>query len=211
MMHPKVLFAAQQAVFDQTATWATHQGFYLAGGLALALQLGHRRSNDFDWFRAAPITDPNQLVADLEAATESTFELDQIAENTVLGAIDGVSASFFRYPYPMLAPFEHWHGAQLAAIPDIAAMKLLAIVQRGKRRDFIDLQALLNEASLHDMIRWYAQKYHQTDFRELLRALTYFEEADEDKQPQMLKTQRWATVKADILDAVVEYRAASRG
>ena len=138
-MHPKILGSHQKAILHDAAQWVTAEGFYLGGGLALGLQLGHRRSLDFDWFREAPIDAPERLIEDFERVVDADFKIDRAVQNTVLGTIKGVRASFFRYPHPLIGGVVEYDGMPLASLEDLAAMKLLAIAQRGKKRDFIDV------------------------------------------------------------------------
>jgi hypothetical protein len=123
------------------------RGFYLAGGTALALRHGHRRSIDFDFFRPDEF-DTRSLVQALEA-TFPAFELLPSGEQTLYTRLNEVTASFFRLPYPLLeAPQPTPWGFSLAGDEDIAAMKLEAIAGRGARKDFIDLWLLCQQAGI---------------------------------------------------------------
>jgi hypothetical protein len=79
-------------------TWAA----YLAGGLAVALQLGHRVSADFDWFTANTIP-PDRLLGDIKA-TGLPVAVRQNDEGTLLGQVDGIEYSVFRYRYNVVGP-----------------------------------------------------------------------------------------------------------
>ena len=206
-MHPKILNTHQKAVLREVAQWVRDEGFYLGGGLALGLQLGHRRSLDFDWFREAPIDDPKQLIEDFERIVGADFKIDRLAPNTVLGTIKGVHASFFWYLHPMIGGVVEYEGMPLASLEDLAAMKLLAIAQRGRKRDFIDLHTLLKKKfQLKQMIDFFTQKYPTADVRSLLRSLTYFTDADRDVSPKTILKVSWPQVKRDIEVAVTVYQ-----
>ena len=98
--------------------------FYLAGGTAAALYLGHRISIDLDFF--GPETfDATALAGQL--AELGRFQLDRIAPDTLLGELMGVKISFFRYRYPLLAEPSLVYAVRIASLPDIAAMKLDAV------------------------------------------------------------------------------------
>ena len=207
-MHPKVLNAQQARVLHEAASFVTSEGFYLGGGLALGLQLGHRRSADFDWFREASITDPARLIRDFEFVVGTNLKPDLAKPNTVLGTVRGLHVSFFRYPYQLIGPAVEYAGMPLASLEDLAAMKLLAIAQRGRKRDFIDLHALLKKFSLRQLIDFFVSKYPSADVQALLRAATYFTDADKDMSPTMISRVKWPTVKRDIEAAVTDYRRA---
>jgi len=110
--------------------------FYLAGGTALALHLGHRRSVDLDFFSADPFNQ-DLLVATLQALPE--FSLVAKSTQTLHLNVSGTKVSFIGYSYPLLFPLELFRGLAVADVRDIACMKLSALASRGSRRDFIDL------------------------------------------------------------------------
>lgn len=169
--------------------------FYLAGGSALALYLGHRISVDLDFF-TPQLFDAAELARRLDRA--GVFVQEQRKKDTLLGTLDQVKVSFFRYSYPMIAKSENILNTAIASIPDIAAMKLEAIGTRGKKRDFIDLYFICQTGnSLEAVTEWYREKYRnvQINLVHSIKALTYFEEAESDPMPRMLKRVSWNTVK----------------
>jgi hypothetical protein len=99
------------------------KGFYLAGGTGLALQLGHRRSVDFDFFSARPFRAVS-LIRNMQAL--GRFELHAESGDTVHRAVNGVRVSFFEYPFPLLDATLSFNGLRVASIPDIALMKMNA-------------------------------------------------------------------------------------
>jgi hypothetical protein len=121
----------------------TAQQFYLGGGTALAIHLGHRRSVDFDWFTQEHITDPLRLAQDLNDQG-IVFVTRSIERGTLHGSVSGVQVSFLEYRYPLLQPLVAWpmFGCTLASPEDLACMKLSALAQRGAKKDFIDIYAL---------------------------------------------------------------------
>jgi hypothetical protein len=150
-LHREALGRSQRSLLPRLAPLARQHGFYLAGGTALALQLGHRRSVDFDWFREDPIDDPLRLAADVRAAG-LRFETDRVEKGTLHGQASGVRVSFLEYGYPLLRPLREVEGLRLAALEDIAAMKLAAVAQRGSKKDFVDVFALGGRFGLSDML-----------------------------------------------------------
>lgn len=171
------------------------RGFYLAGGSALALRLGHRISVDLDFFTPRSF-DALALVRRLAKAGKFTQE--QRKKDTLLGTFDQVKISFFRYSYPLIAENETVLNTAIVSVFDIGAMKLDAIGTRGKKRDFIDLYFICRAGhSLMDVVGWYREKYKSVDVNLIhyIKALTYFEEAESDPMPRMLKRVAWSQVK----------------
>jgi hypothetical protein len=88
---------------------------------------------------------------------------------------------------------------------DIAPMKLSAIAKRGAKKDFFDFYELLSVFSLQEMFGFYQEKFPSTDSTFLLRALVYFEDAEEQDDPVMLKSYTWEQVKKEITKQVQHY------
>jgi hypothetical protein len=193
----EALGRSQRSLLPRLAPLARQHGFYLAGGTALALQLGHRRSVDFDFFREDPIDDPLRLAADLRTAA-LPFETDRVERGTLHGRASGVRVSFLEYRYPLLRPLREIDGLRLAALEDIAAMKLAAVAQRGSKKDFIDVFALGRRFGLADMLGFYGKKYGVEDVGHLLVALAYFDDADRERTPMLLQRHSWPAVRSTI-------------
>ncbi len=168
---------------------------YLAGGSALALRLGHRISVDFDFFSPREfdsLTMSNILVS------LGIFTVDTREKNTLLGIFNGVKYSYFYYPYPLLEHGDMYEGVTIASATDIAVMKLSAIMDRGIKRDFIDLYMITKQGVLMDaLFLLYDQKYGllQSNKVSLLKSLSYFDDADKSDMPEMLIPISWEEVK----------------
>lgn len=170
--------------------------FYLAGGTAVALHLGHRRSYDLDFF--IPERDFSSSWLRQELATLGSLVILHEAPGTFVGTLNGGQISFFIYPYPLLEPFIVTEGIQIAALTDLAAMKLEAISSRGTKRDFIDLYQICQSAiPLPEVIRLFERKYAGIRYStvHILKSLQYFEDAEPDPMPEMLIPCRWSQVK----------------
>lgn len=96
-------------------------------------------------------------------------------------------------------------GIRLAGIEDIAAMKLAAITGRGSRKDFIDLYFLLQKYNLKEMLGFYRNKYFDGSEYLVLKSLTYFTDAENDIEIEMIKDVSWIKIKAYILETVDKY------
>jgi hypothetical protein len=183
--------------------------FYLAGGTALTLQLGHRLSIDLDWFSAKPFS-----ALKLKSALARIGKLKIVGEEkgTLHAILDGVKVSFFHYNYKPIFPLvamdrdNDKKGVMLADKKDIAAMKIDAISSRGSKKDFIDLYFLLQEYSLGDIIGFFEKKYRGIAYNKMhvLKSLTYFDDAEREPMPIMLKRISWAGVKKSIAESVSE-------
>lgn len=177
----------------------------LVGGTALALQIGHRKSIDLDFF--------GEMTSSLE---ELTFTISEFASVQPLSSsklmrfmnIDGVKVDIVSYSYKWIDKPVLEEGIVLAGIKDIAAMKLSAITNRGTKKDFIDLFFLLQKYALSEILGFYQQKYADSQLFTVIRSLTYFEEAESDPMPLMLAPVNWPQVKLTIQKTVETYLAA---
>ncbi|OHB78751.1 MAG: hypothetical protein A2Z25_11815 [Planctomycetes bacterium RBG_16_55_9] len=173
--------------------------FYLAGGTALALYIGHRPSVDFDWF-ITRLGEPERLFQKLRAF-EVDFDVQSVALETVYLAIDAVQVSFIGYNYPLLQPPRMMGepGVRLADPDDIACMKLSAIASRGSRKDFVDLYFMINRfRSLKDYLQLYRIKYQNRDIGHLMRSLVYFGDAEAEPEIVTAKSFDWQKMKEDF-------------
>jgi len=208
-MHTEILRPDQDTVLKKLGRVADEYGFYLAGGTALALHFGHRRSDDFDWFTQAMIDDPQMLEMNLREQGLTLTE-QQISPGTLHAVVDTVHVSFLEYRYPLIGPVVQLRDYQwdLASIADICCMKLAAVAHRGAKKDFIDIYAISKAAclSLKQMLDLYQQKYSTDDVVSVIYGLSYFEDAEEDAMPEMLQPTNWLDVKREVSSWVVHYR-----
>jgi hypothetical protein len=132
----------QVNVLRKMGAQTSSSGFYLAGGTALAIYLGHRVSVDLDWFTPHVFED-GMLVAQSLHNSNIQLEIEQVSPGTLHGSVDGVRVTFLQFQYPLLRPLNYWSemGCNLASLEDLACMKLSAIAQRGARKDFCDIFA----------------------------------------------------------------------
>lgn len=206
-MHPHVMPPAQQAVLRELGPLATEADFYLGGGTAAAVQIGHRRSVDLDWFTNEAIPDPLRLAARLQGQ-QFDLSVDSVEAGTLHGESDGVLLSFLEYRYPLLEPPAEWagYGCRLASLADLACMKLSAIAGRGTKKDFIDVFALGRSGlGLGEMLDLYKRKFSIRDIGHVVMSLTYFDDADAEDMPTMLWDVGWSNVKQSIERWVTDY------
>lgn len=185
--------------------------FTLAGGTALALQLGHRISVDFDWFCPQGVL-PFRL-GERFAAPGLGLTPIQDTTHTFECLLAGVRCSFFSFR-PRFEPASvSLHGMPLAPVLDIGAMKLVAISQRGARKDFYDLFEVLRDRSLTDIARRLRAMYTDPPPNpvHIAKSLAYFRDAEVEPEPRILSGVQWAAVKAyftrharDYTDVLIE-------
>ncbi|HMB22355.1 MAG: nucleotidyl transferase AbiEii/AbiGii toxin family protein, partial [Chloroflexota bacterium] len=175
--HTESLSKKQFLVLQKLAPIVQPKGFYLGGGTALALYLGHRVSVDLDWFTSGHITDALVLAQSLHTE-KLDFVTEQTAPGTLHGSISNVRVTFLEYQYPLLKAFSYWNevGCSLASLEDLACMKLSAAAQRGARKDFCDIYALgTKKFSLEEMLSFYRTKFGIQDVGHVLYGLAYFD------------------------------------
>ncbi len=204
-LHWDVLSRAQRRLLDQTSDFLVERGFYLAGGTALALLLGHRRSVDFDWFCETPLREPLLLANALESL-QVPLVVDAVEPGTLHATASGVRLSLLEYRYPLLRRPAASRDPRLriASLQDIACMKLAAVAQRGSRKDFVDVYALGKRLTLQRMLRLYRQRYGVTDVGHVIFALSYFDDAERERMPRMLAPWRWSLIKRTLQRRVGE-------
>lgn len=179
--------------------------FYLAGGTAVALHLGHRLSHDFDFFSPAEF-DVAALRDTLAAG--GSFQFGSAARQTLHGTFDGVKVSFLYYRPPLLAKPLNLSGVDVALLSDLAPIKLDTVGSRGSKKDFYDLYFIAREAfPLDQVFALYRRKFSYLDvsIRHLLLSLTYFEDAERTGgEIILLKPASWEDVKAFFIAAAGE-------
>ena len=126
------------------------------------------------------------------------------SQNILILDIDNIKVDFVNYRYLPLKPIKIIDGIRLLSTTDIGAMKLAAIVGRGRKRDFTDLYFLLQAYNLRQLLDFYNEKYFDGSEMMVVRSLTYFEDAENDTVPELLEIVSWETVKDTILKAVRE-------
>ncbi len=175
--------------------------FYLSGGTGLSLQLGHRESEDLDFFSQDSFIPQNIEKQLTQFGKLSQTEVAEDTLNTFLGA---VKLQFLGYPYSVLKPFVEWNGIKISSVLDIACTKLQTISMRGSKKDFVDLYFILEQYTLEDLFLATQKKYSESDYSQthILKSLVYFEDAEEQPMPRMIKPAHWNEIKEKITKTV---------
>lgn len=199
-MHQETIDTRTKRVLESLGETDFIKDFYLAGGTALALQIGHRKSIDLDWFSKKGFSNAElkYVLSELGLGKLKIYSED---EKTLNVDLHGVKTSFFGYRYRTLFPFEKYNkNVNLASIADIACMKVDAISSRGSKKDFIDLYFMLQKYSLEELLNFFDKKYREIEYNHLhiLKSLIYFQDAESDPMPLMLKKINWKDVKNEL-------------
>lgn len=201
---PNAITPSCTAALQYLSKQAFIRDYYLAGGTALALQLGHRLSTDLDWFSTTQsllIGERDAIRAALEESQSS--EITSEKDGMLFGRLYGADVSFIYQQHPLLYPTVIYQGINLASPVDIGLMKLAAINSRGTRRDFIDLYCMRDLVGVDDLLALVPTKYaNRPSFLAVAaRALAYFDDAEQQAMPDMYVRVEWKAVRVYFEDA----------
>lgn len=208
-IHWEALTAESKALFQLVNTLPFISDFYLGGGTGLALQIGPRLSADLDFFSDSPEAmgiEQRKLIFDV-LKSEQSLEITWDKDSTFVANWKTVGISFFRLDrHPQVRPPSWIENIRIAAIEEIGAMKLAAILSRGTRKDYVDLYFILQQKSLSDLFEVAAVKYpYHTAFPAFaVRALSYFDDAEADPLPRMIQQVTWEAVKTFLNEQAIE-------
>lgn len=174
-------------------------GFALAGGTSLAIQIGHRKSIDLDIFSP---NDFNVRELEIILTTSADFSFRYLGSNSrmLFSNVNNIKCDFIQEPANLLEPFIVEDGINYFSVKDIAAMKLHTICGRGKKKDFFDVYALLQLFGREKLIDWFAHKYDEEQLFFLWRSILYFDDAENDPDIEGFPpfTMNWREIKEFI-------------
>jgi hypothetical protein len=205
-VHPECLRPEAAHLLPVVANALQPYNPVLAGGTALALQVGHRVSVDFDFFTNDEF-DPAAILRAVQATSAEVQSL-KLEPGTAVMIVDGVKVSLFQYPYPFAEPMELFNGTKVAGIVDITGMKFIAIMQRGARRDFVDLYTVLRTTPFRVIAHNAIQRFGPTLIEPVIigKALVWFADADEQPDPVYLgKPLQWSAIKRFFRSSVSQF------
>jgi hypothetical protein len=184
-MHSDILTVKQMDLIPIVQEYGK-LGYYLVGGTALALQLGHRRSIDFDLFTMNHFNN-DALIENVQKhyPIDQTY-VSQTDQLTII--VHDVQMTWYRYPYKILLDYD-WEGViKMPNVLTIGAMKAFALGQRVKWKDYVDMYFLLKQFSLKEISTKALELFGQGLFDEgLLRGqLSYFEGIDYREPPEYM-------------------------
>jgi len=170
--------------------------FYLAGGTALGLQIGHRVSVDLDFF--SPDLDIPAARETLQNSLhEFSPELADSSWGNLVFVARQVRVGFYGYGYPLVDSLVKAENVSLASISDIGLMKLDTLLSRASRKDFHDLYAICQQTTLRNLLDAVPRKYsHARDFEaQVVKHLVYFERAEQEAPVPLIEEVSWEDVK----------------
>ncbi len=203
-MHEEILFDGMTAVAEALSRWPALAAFYLAGGTALALHLGHRQSRDLDLFTRQPMAVLPPLPGMDEAlGSYHRVEWELNTREQISWRLDGVSVTLLAYPFAHRFPLHAWRGLSVADARDVAVQKAYTLGRRAQARDYLDLHAALTGGvlSLDDVLQWGPATYGDAfSPRLFLQQLTYTRDVmDRDSALALLATPRpFATIAREL-------------
>jgi hypothetical protein len=200
--HWETITPAMGDVLGAIGERAFSERFYLAGGTALALRLGHRRSVDLDFFSETDEVAARTRREIIQGLIPLGVKVIEDVDGNLLTIVSGIHVGFFSYGYRLLEPTESVCSIALAGLIDIGLMKLDALVGRGSRKDFYDVYALAQQIPLQHLLARAESKYpYARDFALMaVESMVLFENADRDLQPDLLIETPWAEVRQFFVD-----------
>ena len=206
MLQTQTIEPGALSILEKLMGLSSLQNFYLVGGTALALQYGHRVSVDLDLFGNKDFNKEFILSQLTEIFGEQLMYENTRAQWAIFCYIQNVKVDIVQYKHNQIADAEILGNLRLYNTLDIMAMKVNAILGRGKKKDFWDIAELLQHYTMAECIEAHSKKYpSQQVLISIPNAITYFVDADESEEPVSLKGQTWSTVKKSIQQKVNEY------
>jgi predicted nucleotidyltransferase component of viral defense system len=205
MLHLETVDGRSFAILKELMLLPELREFSLVGGTALSLLYGHRISEDLDLFSNTKFIN-ELLISGINRIYGNDFNVRTSTHFGVFGFIGDLKVDIVRTPHPLIRPIVEIDGIRMFSTEDIIAMKVQAILGRGKKKDFWDIAELLKHFTVKDFVELHKQKYStQNLLISVPQAMVYFDDADESEDPISLKNQTWESVKKLISDKVREF------
>ncbi|MBK7637860.1 MAG: nucleotidyl transferase AbiEii/AbiGii toxin family protein [Saprospiraceae bacterium] len=205
MLHLETVEPGAFSILKRLMALPELQDFHLVGGTALSLMYGHRISVDLVLFSFKKF-DNEIILNGISKAFGESFNTRTTSHFGIFGFIDDVKIDIVRFPHPLIRPTLEIDGIRMYSPEEIIAMKVQAILGRGKKKDFWDIAELLQHYTVKDFIDLHKEKYStQNLYITVPQAIIYFDDADVSENPISLKGQSWKSVKKVIQDKVRQF------
>jgi hypothetical protein len=206
-----------QEVLNKLKSLIKKNRFVLAGGTGLALLIGHRISEDLEFFSDQDFS-TDELFQQIKRKKLSPVILQEEKGTLTITAND-VKVSFLHYAYPFKEKMNDLDGVPIAGMIDIASMKMIAISQRGAKRDFVDLFAVMQSVPFWKIAENMIERFgkDRVNAVHIGKSMVYFNDADIDPNPRYLGSKKpdWENVKKffkkNAQQMVLDLDQASRG
>lgn len=175
-MHKEILNQNQVELLNLITDFKRE--FYLAGGTAIALYIGHRRSIDFDLFKSNKLH-TSKIITKIKSHNIQFIITRNVSEQLNM-IISDVKFTFFEYPHPIDSKIKFENYIKLPTLLDLAAMKAFALGRRSKWKDYVDLYFIIkNYYSIKEISERATSIFEQQFSEKLFRAqLIYFKDID---------------------------------
>ncbi len=204
VMHPQTLHPKTAALWQRYGSVLCPPGYLLAGGTALALYIGHRQSDDLD-FMTMTAGDPARIINHLRELDPTTTLLDR-SEHSFHVMMQGVKVSYLWQPGVRLDAGRVMDGISLASLSTLATLKCNAIANRGSRKDFVDMYALIQEGwSLAQILDAASDQAPSLNRAHVLRSFTYFVDAEAEPMPRVYRSWTWDEIQRTLTHVVHTY------
>lgn len=203
MLHTKTVEPGTLGIIKKLCSKEYMQPYLLVGGTALALQIGHRSSTDIDFF----INEPHD-VNNLFISLNNDFDVKErnAYRHALFIDIEGVKTDIVYQKCNIIDKPVIIEGVKMGSLKELAPMKLLAITNRGRKRDFIDIYFLMKYFSLENMLHLFTEKFENPNHYLVTRSLTYFEDAEMDQDLKYYFDESWSFIKSYIIAEVKKIR-----
>lgn len=206
MLYTQTVEPRTFALLKQLLDMPELASFSLVGGTALSLVFGHRISVDLDLFSIGSV-DQEQVLKGLQVQFGNSLDYKgNYKQFGIFCFVENVKVDLVPYIHPLIRPIQVIDGIRMFSLEDIAAMKIQAILGRGKKKDFWDIAELFKHFKLKEIIAFYKEKFpSQMLLISIPQALSYFDDADESEDPISINGMDWDAVKDVIRTNVSEY------
>jgi hypothetical protein len=205
MLHEGCVSKRLLTLIRKLESESVFRDYFLVGGTALALQIGHRKSDDIDLFTQKELKIP-AITKYLKQNHSNSYQLLNSQNMIFQVMIDDIKVDFVHHPFDLVEmPYCNNQITYLGK-NDIAAMKLHAIETTDNRaKDFVDIFFLLKEMQLEKMFEYYRQKYSTCNIFNAKRSLGFFDDVPEESwdEVRLIKRKITAnTIKKKIINAI---------
>jgi hypothetical protein len=204
MLREETVEPATLGLLKKIVTLPEMKPFRLAGGTALSLLFGHRKSIDLDFFTDKPLQ-KDVFIPALEAVFGKIIAINERSKVIYQCTIQDIKIDFVSVTDSFSNPIQIIDKIPFADTKDLIALKLNAIKGRGVKKDFWDVAKLLEFYSFEDLFKFYYERYPYDDTQALTRSIVYFADAEDQLSPESLDGMTWTKVKEVIIKSFDNY------